>query len=237
MIACNCEVCLSDNPKDKRLRSSALLSIKHKNILIDCGPDIRKQLLSNNILDIDFVLLTHEHNDHVIGLDDLRPICYLNNKCIPILAEQRVIDSVIQRFPYLFKKNRFGSQAFEAVPIAPGKHHYNSIHFEAIRVDHGGLEILSFRFDKLAYITDAKRISPENLARMLDLEILIINSLQIDEHYKHFNLRETLAVINQLKPTQTYLTHISHRLGLHEEIKLKLPPNILLAHDNLNLSL
>lgn len=237
MIGCHCKVCLSSNPKDKRLRSSIFLNCSNKNILIDCGPDIRTQLLLNNITNIDFVLLTHEHNDHVIGLDDLRPICYLQNKCIPILAEQRVLDSIKTRFPYLFEANRFGNVAFKGIPILPGKQIYNYVEFMAIRINHGNLAILGFKFDKSAYITDASDIPPGSLQLLKKLDILIINALQINAHHKHLALSETLEIIDKLKPQQTLLTHMSHKIGLHKNLMDQLKSTINPAYDGQNIVL
>ncbi len=236
MIGCACDVCLSKDPKDRRLRSSAFVVSDGKKILIDCGPDIRQQLLHNNIADIDIILLTHEHNDHVIGLDDLRPVSFLNNKTIPILAEQRVIDSIKTRFPYLFVRNRFGHQAFQAIEITPGKHVYDDVSFEAIRIDHGGLDILAFKINQFAYVTDAKKINDLSLDQLKKVDLLVINSLQIAEHYKHFNLQETIDIVRKLKVKKAVLTHISHKMGLHKKVNKTLDDNICLAYDHMNLT-
>ncbi len=233
MLACSCDVCTSENPKDRRTRSSAFIRINDVKLLIDAGPDIRAQLLAHNIVDLDGVLLTHEHNDHVVGLDDLRPICYLQNKQIPVYAEPRTLENVNQRFPYLFTQNSFGTTVLSPLPIAEGLLSLHGLNVEAIRIDHGNMPILGFRFGSLAYITDAKFISAASLEKLQDLDVLIINALQVGPHFKHLNLEEALHYIALLKPKQTYLTHLSHRIGLHDRVNTIIPQNVKLAYDGL----
>lgn len=236
MVSCNCNVCLSNNPKDNRTRSSILVESQGYKILIDAGPDIRSQFLKNNITDIDLVLLTHEHNDHIIGLDDLRPVCFLNKKTIPIWGEERVLENVKNRFPYLFAQNRFGVKVLNPKSISPGKLEFEDLRFDAFRVDHGGLPILGFKFSQFAYVTDAKTLEEASLEKLEGIDTLIINALQIKPHFKHLNLKGCLEIIKKLNPAKCYLTHLSHKLPMHEELEKILPENVFVAYDGLQIN-
>jgi phosphoribosyl 1,2-cyclic phosphate phosphodiesterase len=227
-------VCLSNDHKDKRLRASVMLTTPMgKKILIDCGPDFRQQMLAQNQGMVDAVLLTHEHNDHVIGLDDLRPIVFQKQANVPIYALPRVLTEVEQRFPYAFAQNPYpGAPRFDLHPIEDQKFKLFDIEIEPIPVMHGQLPILGFRIGALAYITDASFISENSLAKLQNLDILVINCLRAtDSHPTHFILPEVLALAEQLKPKKVFLTHISHHLGFHEVVEKDLPENIFLAYD------
>ena len=227
-------VCLSNNHKDKRLRASAMLtSPMGKKILIDCGPDFRQQMLAQNQGMVDALLLTHEHNDHVIGLDDLRPIVFQKQANVPIYALPRVLNEVEQRFPYAFAQNPYpGAPRFDLHPIGEEKFKLFDLEIIPIPVMHGQLPILGFRIDGLAYITDASFISEESLAKLQNLDILVINCLRAEEnHPTHFILPQVLDLVEELKPKKTFLTHISHHLGFHDVVQANLPKNIFLAYD------
>ena len=237
VIGSNDPVCLSDNPKDKRLRSSALItSDSGKKILIDCGPDFRQQMLMNKEENIHAVLITHEHNDHVIGLDDLRPLIFKNQSKMPIYCMERVASEIVSRFPYAFADVRYpGAPSFEMEIIKEDFSLFDTF-ISPINVMHGKLPILGYRFGKLAYITDASFINETEKQKLKGLDYLILNCLREKEpHPSHFILPEVLALIEELKPKTTYLTHISHHLGFHDEVEKSLPENVHLAYDGLEI--
>lgn len=237
VIGSNDPVCLSDNPKDKRLRSSALItSDSGKKILIDCGPDFRQQMLMNKEQNIHAVLITHEHNDHVIGLDDLRPLIFKNQSKMPIYCMERVASEIVSRFPYAFADVRYpGAPSFEMEIIKEDFSLFDTF-ISPINVMHGKLPILGYRFGKLAYITDASFINETEKQKLKGLDYLILNCLREKEpHPAHFILPEVLALIEELKPKTTYLTHISHHLGFHDEVEKSLPEHIHLAYDGLEI--
>lgn len=230
-------VCLSENMKDKRLRSSALITTDSgKKILIDCGPDFRQQMLTNNEENIDAVLLTHEHNDHVIGLDDLRPLIFKNGKRMPLYAMERVGNEVINRFPYAFSDVRYpGVPSFE-MHVVNGGFEVENQNIIPVEVMHGKIPILGYRIHNLAYITDANFISESEMEKLQNLDVFIINSLRKTEpHSSHFILPETLELIEKLKPKVSYLIHISHHLGFHDEVEVELPENVHLSYDGLEI--
>lgn len=237
VIACHCEVCTSTNPKDKRFRSSVLVTTDWgKKILIDCGPDFRMQMLDNKEEQIDAVLLTHEHNDHVIGLDDLRPLIFRNKKNIDIYCNKRVGDEVRLRFPYAFSEVKYpGAPSFNLYEI---ERPFSILDTEIIPVEvmHHRISIFGYKFKKLAYITDASFISDEEKEKLKNLDFLIVNCIRKEHlHSAHFILPQVLELFEELKPQKMYLTHISHHLGLYEETERELPENVFLAYDGLEL--
>lgn len=237
VIACHCEVCTSLNPKDKRFRSSALVTTDSgKKILIDCGPDFRMQMLDNSEEQVDAVLLTHEHNDHVIGLDDLRPLIFKNRKNIDLYCQKRVGDEVRSRFPYAFSEVKYpGAPSFDLHEI-DGPFSIFGTEIVPVEVMHLKIKILGFKFKKLAYITDASFISDQEKEKLKDLDYLILNCIRREEmHPAHFILPQALELFEELKPKKLYLTHISHHLGLHDVLEQELPDNVHLAYDGLEL--
>lgn len=238
VIGSNHPVCLSKNPKDKRLRTSTLITTNtEKKILIDCGPDFRQQMLAQNEHQVDAVLVTHEHNDHIIGLDDLRPLIFINQQDMPIYCQHRVAKEIQYRFPYAFAEHRYpGAPSFELIEITPQPFKLFDTTIIPIEIMHGKLPIYGYKIGNLAYITDAKSIPETSMAQLMNLEVLIINCLRAEkEHHSHLILPEVLEIINRLKPKTTYLTHISHHLGFHEEVEQSLPKGIHLAYDGLTI--
>tara|TARA_B100001758_G_scaffold62697_2_gene52201 strand:+ start:806 stop:1567 length:762 start_codon:yes stop_codon:yes gene_type:complete len=229
-------VCLSNDSKDKRLRSSALFEWDGKNIVIDCGPDFRRQMLNSSCDRVDAIFFTHEHNDHVSGLDDIRPF-YFNQGNIPIYAGDRVINALKRRFDYIFKsEGNIPGTPNVLVNEVLGDFIFNNKKVVVINVLHGALPIFGFRMDNVAYFTDVKVIPECEYEKLKDLEILIINALRIEEHYSHLNLQDALDLISRINPKRAYLTHISHKLGFHQNVQDKLPKNVYLAYDGLQLS-
>ncbi len=236
VIGCDCKVCTSSNSQDNRLRTSAMITIYEKNFVIDVGPDFRQQMLLNKVEDIECVLITHEHNDHVIGLDDVRPFNFKYRKNIPIYCTGRVIKSLKKHFDYAFAENpypgapRFNINEIEAgIPITVANE--SIIPFEVM---HGNMPVLGFRFGDLTYITDAKTIDDNAIEKIKGTKVLVLNALRLESHHSHFSLEEALDFITYIQPEQAYLTHISHKMGLAEEISKRLPSNVSLAYDGLS---
>jgi phosphoribosyl 1,2-cyclic phosphate phosphodiesterase len=235
VIGCDCPVCQSDHPKDKRLRVACMISDDTTTVVIDVGPDFRQQMLRAKVRKLDAVLITHEHNDHTAGVDDLRSFNFRQGFDMPIYANSQVITDLQQRFAYAFAPNRYpGAPSFDCREI---EHSHNffvqSLAITPIRVWHGKLPILGFRIGNFAYLTDVKRIEDAELEKLQNLKVLIISAIHYSEHHAHLNIPEAIALIEKLKPQQTYFTHISHNLGLHEVVNPTLPPNIALAYDGL----
>jgi len=231
-------VCLSENPKDKRLRSSVLIQSKDSDILIDCGPDFRQQALSANCNKIDAVLFTHEHSDHTAGLDDLRPF-YFRQGNIPVYAEKRVVEALKTRFNYIFKKdNKYpGVLTFDVNYIKNKEFYISKTKIIPVKVYHHNLPVFGFRIKNFAYITDAKTIPEIEIKKLKNLDVLVINALRQEPHISHFNMEEALNFIKLVKPKKSFLTHISHHLGFHDEVEKLLPKNVFLAYDNLKISI
>ena len=230
-------VCLSPDKKDKRLRTSLLIDWKGDHIIIDCGPDFRYQMLRSNCSKVDAILFTHEHNDHVSGLDDVRPF-YFKYGTIPIYAEKRVLNSLTDRFPYIFNKvNNIPSVPSVKINVINDRFIFKNKTIIPVRAFHGKLPILGYRFADFAYFTDVKTIEESELKKLKNLKVLVINALRIEEHKSHLNLEDAIALIQRIKPKKAYLTHVSHKLGFHEEIKRSLPKNIFLSYDGLEIEI
>lgn len=230
-------VCLSSNPKDKRLRVSISIQWHNYTYIIDCGPDFRQQMLRYNINKMDGILFTHEHSDHTAGLDDIRPF-YFKQGNINLYAQERVFKNLNQRFEYIFDKNNDypGIPNVDTFVINENFDLYNKT-IIPIEVMHANLPIIGFRIDDFAYITDASFINEENLNKLIGLKVLVLNALKEEKHYSHFSLQEAIEISNILKPKKTYFTHISHLLGFHEDVEANLPENIHLAYDGLEIFL
>ena len=238
MIASNHPVCLSNNSKDKRLRSSIMISWDDNRYIIDCGPDFRQQMLRENIQAINGVLFTHEHSDHTAGIDDLRPYTYKMGE-VPIYAQERVIESLKIRFSYIFEtENRYaGAPKLIENIIDSNSFMLNEVQVTPIAVMHGKLPITGYRFGNVAYITDLKTMSDHEKKKLENLDVLIVNALRITAHPTHLNLEEAISFVNEIKPKRAYFTHISHKLGFHEEVEKILPENVFLSYDGLEIKL
>jgi len=239
VISCGCEVCLSDDYRDKRLRTSVLLETDDKTIVIDSGPDFRYQMLRAGVKDLDAIIYTHEHKDHIAGLDDIRPFNYLLKKNIDIYATIRVEQALRREFSYIFSEIHYPGLPQINLHEISADHSFNigETLIEPIEIMHYKLPILGYRINDFTYITDAKTISEEAVEKIRGTKILVINALQIADHISHFNLEEAVTFAKKINAEVTYLTHISHNLGLHNEVEKVLPDNIRLAYDGLTLYL
>ena len=231
-------VCLSNNSKDKRLRVSVLIEWDDNVYVIDCGPDFRQQMLSNACEKIDGILFTHEHADHTAGLDDIRPYFFRQGD-IPIYAHKRVIGELKRRFDYIFKtENKYPGAPNVVINELENKP-FKLANLEVTPINgmHFNLQVFGFRLDKFAYLTDMKTIDDVEIEKLKNLDVLVVNALREAPHISHFNLEEALSFIEKLKPKRAYLTHISHLLGFHDEVQQKLPENVFLAYDNLQITI
>lgn len=236
IIACECEVCSSINPKDKRLRSSVMLEYNGKTTVIDTGPDFRDQMLREKVKQLDAVLFTHAHRDHLSGLDDIRGFNFKMKRAIDVYCEDKVERAIRREFYYAFEEPKY-----PGVPEM-NLHHIGLAPFEMfgkkvvpIRVFHHLLPVLGFKVGGFVYITDANRIDDTEKGKIKNCEVLVLNALRREHHVSHFTLQEAINMVKELNPGKAYLTHISHQLGLHDEVEKELPPNVHLAYDGLQL--
>jgi len=239
VIGSNHSVCLSDNPKDKRLRVSVWIHTETTSIVIDCGPDFRQQMLTSNCKTVDAILFTHEHADHTAGIDDIRPFNFKHGK-IPIYAHTRVIENLKKRFDYVFEtENRYpGAPSVDAIEVV------NNVPFMVgnlkvipVNAYHANLQVFGYRINNFAYLTDIKTIELEEIEKIKGVEVLVINALREEPHHSHFSLQDALDFVTLVQPKKAYLTHISHLLGFHDLVEKKLPQNVFLAYDNLEISI
>jgi len=234
VINCNNPVCLSEDKRDKRLRTSIIVEWDAYKYVIDCSPDFRYQMLRAKVNKIDGILFTHEHADHTSGLDDIRPFSFQMG-AVPVYAQKRVIENLTKRFDYIFiDANKYpGAPSIIVNEINNAPFYLQHLKVIPVESYHHEISVLGFRFDKVAYLTDVKTIAKEELKKLKDLEILVLNALRIEPHKTHLNLEEALAIIEQLQPKKAYLTHISHLMGFHAEVEKSLPKNVFLAYDEL----
>lgn len=234
VIGCDCPVCASTDPLDNRLRASALLSDGHTNVLIDAGPDFRQQMLRYRVRHLDAILLTHEHNDHVIGLDDIRPFNYRSGEAMAVYTLPRVLAEVRRRFEYVFSEQILGLPRIELVPIDKDTPlQFGKIAVQPLEIMHGQLPILGFRVGDLAYLTDVKAVSETEVKKLEGLRYLIVTALHHRGHPTHMNLEESLDFVEKIAPERAWLTHVSHHMGRAAEINPSLPKNVRLAFDGL----
>ena len=236
VIACECEVCTSAVARDKRLRTSVLLEAEGKNVVIDSGPDFRYQMLREKVKHLDAIVFTHEHKDHIAGLDDIRAFNYRQKAPVDVYAEARVQSALRKEFSYIFDEFKYpGIPELVLHTIGTEPFNIGPLHFIPIEVMHYKLPVLGFRIGGFTYITDAKTISAAEREKIKGSEVLVINALQFDAHISHFTFDEAIAFAREMQAGTTYFTHISHRLGRHADISAKLPENIKLAYDGLKL--
>jgi phosphoribosyl 1,2-cyclic phosphate phosphodiesterase len=235
VIACDCNTCLSSDQHDKRLRTSVLIETSETSIVIDAGPDFRQQMLAEHVHRLDAILLTHEHKDHIAGLDDVRAFNYKSQDAIDIYSEERVQKVVKKEFSYVFSEYQYpGVPKMRLNPVPEHGFNVNNIQIIPIRAFHYRLPVYGFRMGNFGYITDANYIPEESKEKLYGVKYLVINALRKEKHISHFSLREATDFIREVSPKKAYITHISHQMGLHEAVSKELPPGIMLAYDGLS---
>lgn len=235
MITSKNPVRFSEDSRDKRLRSSILVSYGEDNYVVDCGPDFRQQMLRANVETIKGIFFTHEHADHIAGLDDVRPYYYRMGD-VPIFSSERVLKSLQRRYEYIFAtENRYPSAPAVSPKVISEKDilEFDGVKITPVGVMHGDLPILGYRFNNIAYLTDVKTIPEAEKQKLQNLEVLIITALRKEPHSTHLNIDEALAIVAELKPKRAYFSHISELLGFHADVEKELPDNVFLAYDEL----
>ncbi len=237
IVGCSCDVCLSDDPKDKKLRSSVLLEIDGKNIIIDIGPDFRQQILKKPISKLDGILITHHHRDHIAGLDDLRPLNFFMKDYIDIYCNDETNNEILRVFEYIFKGTKNDVPKLNINVIENNDFYIDNILITPIKANHLYIDVIGYKILDFVYLTDVKTISDKEIEKIKNCKILVINALRKKEHISHLSLDEALEVIKKVNPKQAYLTHISHQMGKYTDVSKELPPNTYLAYDGLELFL
>lgn len=238
MIACDCEVCTSADPRDRRLRTSVMIEQEGKTVVIDSGPDFRYQMLRAGVKRLDALLLTHEHKDHIAGMDDIRAFNFRQGEAIHVFASKRVQEALKREFYYVFSHDKYpGVPEVDLFEIGHHPFHAAGMEFIPIEVMHFKMPVLGFRTGDFTYITDAKSITDAEKAKIKGSKVLVVNALQKDKHISHFTLAEALAFAEEMAAEKTYFTHISHRMGKHEDISKELPEGVFLAFDSLVLEI
>lgn len=234
VVACQCRVCQSEDQKDKRLRSSVMIEEDGQCLVIDAGPDFRQQMLVHQVRHLNGIILTHEHVDHIFGLDDIRAFNWVQKQATDIYAEERVQTAIRRIFDYVFANYKYpGIPQMHLHLIENKSFKIGNTEIMPVRGYHYKLPVFGFRFDKVAYITDVNRLEAAELDKLRGLDVLVLNALRKEDHISHYSLPQALEVITELKPGKAFLTHLSHQMGLHEEVQQELPANVFLAWDGL----
>lgn len=238
VIGCDCPVCASLDFRDKRTRSAIHIELNGKSFVIDTGPDFRTQMLREKINQLDAVIFTHEHKDHTAGLDDIRPYNFSQKKDMPLFGTKKVLNQIKKEFSYIFEEVKYpGVPSVIPHEITNAPFIAEGVSIIPIQVLHYRLPVFGFRFNDFTYITDAKHIEEKELEKIKGSKILVLNALQKNHHISHFTLEEAIQMVNIIQPEMAYFTHISHKLGNHQEIESTLPSHIRLAFDGLKLKL
>jgi phosphoribosyl 1,2-cyclic phosphate phosphodiesterase len=237
VIACDCATCNSSDEHDKRLRTSLLLESEDTTLVIDAGPDFRQQMLKEHVTRLDAILLTHEHKDHIAGLDDVRAFNYKSQDAIDIFSEERVQKVLKKDYSYVFSEYQYpGIPKMRLNPIPDEGFTVKKLQIIPVRVFHYRLPVYGFRIGNFAYITDANYIPEESKEKLYGVKYLVVNALRKEKHISHFSLREAVDFIREISPKKAFITHISHQMGLHKNVSTELPSEIILAYDGLSLS-
>ncbi len=237
VIACDCHTCTSEDPRDKRLRTSLLLETSGITMVFDAGPDFRQQMLREHVTKLDAIILSHEHKDHISGLDDVRAFNYKSQDAIDIFAEERVQRAVRREYSYVFAEYQYpGIPRMRLNAISDLNFKIKNVEITPIRVYHYRLPIYGFRIGNFGYITDANYIPDESKEKLFGVKYMVINALRKEKHISHFSLREAIDLIREISPRKAFLTHISHQMGRSSEVSKELPSEIMLAYDGLSLN-
>lgn len=237
VIACECQTCISDDSRDKRLRTSLMLQTESTTLVFDAGPDFRQQMLREHVTRLDAIILTHEHKDHIAGMDDVRAFNFKSQDAIDIYAEENVQEAVKREFKYVFENKYPGIPKMRLNPIPPFGFDLKGLKIIPIRVRHKELDIYGFRIGVFAYITDADYIPESSIEKLIGVKYLVINALRKQKHSSHFSLGEAIDNIRKISPKRSYITHISHQMGRYDEVSHELPPDVMLAYDGLTFNI
>lgn len=238
IICCECSVCRSKNPKDNRLRTSILIESDLAKVIVDTGPDFRQQMLRLDLKSLDAVVFTHEHKDHIAGLDEVKAFNFFNKMRMPVYATERVQEALKREFAYIFAEDKYpGIPEIDVLTVTDEIIKIKDIELLPINVIHYRLPVKAYRIKDFTYITDANYISEEEKEKIKGSKIIVINALRREEHVSHYTFQQAIDLMTELKPEKAYFTHISHQLGLHEEVSKELPPFIELAYDGLQIEI
>lgn len=238
VIACDCDICISKDTRDKRLRTSILIETQGKVIVIDSGPDFRYQMLRANVQHLDAIVFTHEHKDHVAGMDDVRAFNYKQQSEIQVYAHERVQEALKREYAYIFSHIKYpGIPLIHLHEITNKAFNIGEVTLQPIEVMHFKLPIFGFRIGDFTYITDAKTVSEEEKEKIRGSKVVVINALQREKHISHFTLAEAIAFATEIGAEETYFTHLSHKMGKHDSVSKELPNGVYLAYDGLTLNL
>lgn len=238
IIACDCLVCQSSDERDKRLRTSVLIQTETTQFVIDAGPDFRQQLLREKVKKLDAVVFTHEHKDHIAGLDEVRAFNFIQKKRMPVYATSRVQEAIKREFAYIFSEEKYpGIPEIDLFTIDNLPFVIEDVTLNPIEVLHYKLPVKAFRINDFTYITDANYISEKEKEKIKGSKVIVLNALRKEEHISHFTFQQAIDLMIELKPEKAYFTHISHQLGLHQEVSKELPPFIKLAYDGLKIEI
>lgn len=238
VITCQCEVCKSLDYRDKRFRASIHVEVDGQSLVVDTGPDFRMQMLNAAVKNLDAIIYTHEHKDHTAGLDDIRPFNFVQKKDMPIYGRKQVLEQIKTEFAYVFSDKKYpGVPQIKTIEINNAPFDIGGTEIIPLPVWHYKLPVYGFRIKDFAYITDTNNIPEETLALLKDLDVLVLNALQKAPHISHFTLEEAIEMAQKIGAKRTFFTHISHRLGLHDEVEQSLPNGIFLGYDGLEIVL
>lgn len=237
VIACRCRVCRSGDSRDRRLRTSALLEVEGRNILFDIGPDFRQQMLREDVGRLDAILITHAHRDHVGGLDDIRSFNYVQHSKMDVYLNTEARFAIERDYHYIFEPHQYPGLPEADLHTVEAPFTAAGVEVVPVKAMHKDLPVLGYRIGAMAYITDANYMAPAEIAKLKGVKVLVINALRREKHFSHYSLPEALAVIEEVAPERAYLTHMSHEMGLHEEVSATLPPHVALAYDGLKVEI
>jgi len=237
VIACECDTCLSEDPRDKRLRTSLLYETEDTTILFDAGPDFRQQMLREKVKKLDSIILTHEHKDHISGMDDVRAFNYKSRDAIDIYGEERVLKAIKEEYSYVFAEYQYpGIPKMRLNTITGHNFSVKGIEVIPVRVFHYHLPVYGYRIGNFAYITDANYIPEESKEKLFGVKYLVVNALRKEKHISHFCLSEAIEFIREISPEKAFLTHVSHQMGRYEQVSAELPSPIIMAYDGLSIT-
>lgn len=238
VIGCGCETCISGDVHDKRLRSSILIELEDRGLVIDTGPDFRQQMLRENVKNLRAILFTHEHKDHIAGLDDIRAFNYISKRPMDVYADIRVQEALHREYAYVFAEDKYpGVPKMKLHTIENTPFYIDNIKIIPIKLIHYKLSIFGFRLNDFTYITDANNIRPEEKDKVRGSKVVVVNALRKKKHISHFNLEEALELIEDLNPEQAYLTHVSHVMGKQADVEKELPKDVKFAYDGLSIEI